>query len=131
MQKGDAMALTVKVTERDTGVFIIAPVGSIDAPGAELLEKEIDAVVASGPKVVIFDMKGVHYMSSAGVRVILKAKKALPRAGDALALVNLQPQIRKVFDIIRALPAQEIFESVEQLDAYLAEMQRREAARNG
>ena len=39
--------------------------------------------------------------------------------------MNLQPQIRKVFDIIQALPSLNVFESVEELDQYLAEMQRK------
>jgi hypothetical protein len=42
-----------------------------------------------------------------------------------VALTNLQPQIRKVFEIIQALPSLNIFESVEELDRYLAAMQRK------
>jgi ABC-type proline/glycine betaine transport system permease subunit len=38
---------------------------------------------------------------------------------------TLQPQIRKVFEIIQALPSLNIFESVAELDRYLAAMQRK------
>jgi hypothetical protein len=38
--------------------------------------------------------------------------------------VNLSPQVQKVFDIVKAVPYAEIFRSEEELDAYLASMQR-------
>jgi hypothetical protein len=44
--------------------------------------------------------------------VVLVAKKAIKAAGGDVALMNLQPQIRKVFDIIQALPSLSVFESV-------------------
>ncbi len=120
------MTLKVAVTERDPGIFIISPAGSIDTNTSAILEKEVASALAAEPRVVIFDMGGVQYMSSAGVRVILKTKKSLSRPEDKMALVNLQPQIKKVFDIICALPPQEIFSSVEELDRYLSEIQRKE-----
>jgi anti-anti-sigma regulatory factor len=52
-------------------------------------------------------------------------KKAMKEGGGSVLLTNLQPQIRKVFDIIKALPSLSIFESVEELDEYLTQMQRK------
>ena len=40
-------------------------------------------------------------------------------------MVNLQPQIKKVFDIVKALPEQQIFTSIEEMDNYLKEIQRK------
>ena len=39
--------------------------------------------------------------------------------------MNLQPQIRKVFDIVKAVPVSDVFASVAELDAYLDTMQRK------
>jgi hypothetical protein len=39
--------------------------------------------------------------------------------------MNLQPQIKKVFDIINALPSMQIFASIEELDEYLDAMQKK------
>ena len=69
-------------------------------------------------------MAGVNYISSMGVRVVLKAQKELKLRGGSLSLMNLQPQIKKVFEIINALPSMQVFSSIEELDKYLAEMQR-------
>lgn len=38
---------------------------------------------------------------------------------------NPQPQIRKVFDMVKAVPLSDVFASTEELDAYLAAMQRK------
>jgi anti-anti-sigma regulatory factor len=48
----------------------------------------------------------------------------MKKGGGKTLLVNLKPQIRKVFDIVQALPAQRLFNSVRELDEYLAEIQR-------
>jgi anti-anti-sigma regulatory factor len=42
-----------------------------------------------------------------------------------LALVNPQPQIRKVFDIMKLLPAMNVFANIQELDEYLARIQKR------
>jgi hypothetical protein len=42
-----------------------------------------------------------------------------------VTLARLQPPVQKVFDIVRALPAADIFQSTAELDAYLDAMQRR------
>jgi hypothetical protein len=39
--------------------------------------------------------------------------------------INLQPQIKKVFDILNALPSLKVFASIQELDGYLDAMQTR------
>jgi sigma-B regulation protein RsbU (phosphoserine phosphatase) len=41
-------------------------------------------------------------------------------------LVNPQPQVRKVFEIVKALPFETIFRNIEEADAYLSKIQRDE-----
>jgi anti-anti-sigma regulatory factor len=55
----------------------------------------------------------------------LKAKKALKKNEGKVILVHLQPQVKKVFDIIKALPTMTVFTSIEELDDYLDKMQRK------
>jgi anti-sigma B factor antagonist len=45
------------------------------------------------------------------------------RNGHTL-LLSPQPQVRKVFDIVKAMPVNEVFSSTQELDAYLGRMQR-------
>lgn len=125
------MPLKITVTKKEKSVFVIYPVGSIDSNTYTLLEKELEPVLKSSPTALIFDMKEVNYLSSAGVRIILKAEKEMKFKGGNLMMVNLQPQIKKVFEIINALPSEQIFTSVEELDRYLTDIQRKAKEERG
>lgn len=119
------MPLTVTSMEKQPGVFVVSPSGSLDTNTHAVLERKIDFLAREGAaKVITLDMGGVDYISSMGVRVVLKTKKELSRRGGALVMMNLQPQIKRVFEIINALPTLQIFSSVQELDDYLTEMQR-------
>ena len=74
---------------------------------------------------LVFDFARLDYISSAGIRSVFKARKALAARAGKVLVVNLQPQIRKVFDIVKAVPVSDVFASVAELDAYLDAMQRK------
>ena len=59
----------------------VAIVGRLDTQTAPELEKELDTFI-SGLKALTFDMKGLEYISSAGLRVILKAQKIMNTKED-------------------------------------------------
>jgi anti-anti-sigma factor len=119
------MALTVKSDEKTLGVHVVSPVGSLDTNTYTILEQEVDLILGKEPKVIIFNLKQLDYISSSGVSVVLKTRKVLKDKGGEVMLVNLQPQIEKVFEIIKALPDQRIFRSIEELDRYLDSMQKK------
>ena len=118
------MTLKVASSEKSQGVFIISPEGSLDTDTYPILEEKVDLILDTSPDMLIFDLEKLDYISSMGVRVIAKAKKSLKKNEGKVVLINLQPQIRKVFEIIKALPSEQIFESVEELDRYLDTMQK-------
>lgn len=118
------MALNVTSEQKDNRTYVVRPVGSIDAGTHSILGNVVDSIMEKLPKSIIFDMKDVTFMSSAGLSVFLSTEKWLQQTGGNVLLLHLQPQIRKVFDIVQALPSQQIFASTQELDAYLTEMQR-------
>ena len=118
------MPLKVKSTTRDEGVFVLTPIGSIDAHTYAVLEEKVDEILAQQPDVIIFDMEFADYISSTGIRVLLKTKKALKETDGRMVFMNLQPQIQKVFDILKAIPSLKVFASIEELDRYLDVMQK-------
>ena len=71
----------------------------------------------------IIDFKGLDFLSSAGLRVIFKAKKMMDGNGGKFLMVNLQPQIKKVFEIIKALDGMNVFKDQAEMDEYLTAMQ--------
>src|SRR5689334_4730100 len=110
------MSLSVEVSPLDDAgkgpATLVKLVGRFDTLTAPQGVKELEPVVAGSAQYVIFDLVGLTFISSAGLRVLLGARKALAARGAQLHLINLQPQIAKVLDIVRALPGINIFKSV-------------------
>ncbi|MFH1189734.1 MAG: STAS domain-containing protein [Candidatus Omnitrophota bacterium] len=122
--------LTVTINKNMEGVLTILPSGSIDSDTYEILDQNVDTAMKSAPRTLVFDMKDVKYVSSMGIRSLLGAKTKIEKLGGSLVMTNLQPQIRKVFDIVRAIPSQNIFTSREELDEYLTVIQQKEIDKN-
>lgn len=117
--------LKVTVHEKAVGVFTACPEGSIDANTYTILERRIDSLLQSEANVIVFDLSAVTFISSAGIRIILKTQKPLKQRNGKVVLINLQPQVKKVFEIIDALPSLSVFASIEELDQYLDDIQRK------
>jgi anti-sigma B factor antagonist len=118
------MPLKVKSTTRGQGVIVVSPIGSIDANTFSIFDSKMDDVLMQKPDVIIFDMEFADYISSSGIRVLLKTKKVLKQTAGRMVFVKLQPQIQKVFDILKAIPTLKVFTSIEELDKYLDTMQK-------
>ena len=71
--------------------------GRLDTQTAPELENELDSVL-SGLKELTFDFTNLEYVSSAGLRVILKAQKAMNAQGS-MKLTGVNDSIMEVFDI--------------------------------
>ena len=117
------MALKVNTAIRRPGIFVVAPIGSIDAAGHAIFQEKVTSVLNQNPDVLIFDMEFTDYINSMGIRVLVKTKKAMKQSGGKIMFINLQPQIKKVFEILNALPSLKVFASIQELDSYLDAMQ--------
>jgi anti-anti-sigma factor len=113
------MALEVNTAIKSPGIFVVSPIGSIDGTDRGMLQEKVDSVLKQNPDVIIFDMEHASYINSMGIRVLVKTKNALKQRGGKIAFINLQPQIRKVFDILNALPAFKVFANLQEFDDYL------------
>ena len=71
--------------------------GRLDTSTAPELETTIDACI-SGVENLIIDFEGLEYVSSAGLRVILKAQKIMNKQGS-MKIINVNDTIMEVFDI--------------------------------
>jgi anti-anti-sigma factor len=118
------MGLKVKTEKRSPGVEIIAPIGTINGNTYLMLENAVDAVLERKPDVIIFDLEFLDYINSLGIRVLLRTKKAMKETNGKMVFMNLQPQIKKVFEILDALPSLKVFASIQELDQYLDTMQK-------
>ena len=87
----------MNVTYRiDNQILYIAIEGRIDASNANLFDQRIFEIKTDNPdKHVVLDADLLEYISSAGLRVILKLRKECPK----LAIINVSPDVYEIFDM--------------------------------
>ena len=118
------MSLDVDIQRKEAGVFNVSLRGPLDNSTYSLLEKELKPFLEKLLKVIILNMEGVNYISSMGIGTIFKIAKAVKDNQGTFLIINLQPQIKKVFDTVKVLP-EAIFRNIEEADAYINEIQKR------
>jgi anti-anti-sigma factor len=115
---------TTFAVERGGEVLRASLQGSLDGATAPGLDADLATRIGGGGiSLLVLDMKHLDYISSAGLRVVFKAAKTLRAKGGSVALANRQPQIAKVFEIVKALPDLQLFKNDEEMDDYLRAMQ--------
>jgi anti-anti-sigma factor len=107
------------------GATVVRIAGTLEAGTVGPARAALEPVVKAAPKVVVFDLGELTFLSSIGISLLLDTRLRLQTAGSTVYLTNLQPQIRKVLDIVQAIPKTAVFANIEEMDAYLAEIQRR------
>jgi anti-anti-sigma factor len=125
LKQGGCMSLKVNSAETRPGVFTVSPIGSLDGNTYTILETTVDLILKESPDVLIFDMEYLDYINSMGVRILLKAKKTLDKGSGKIIFMHLQRQIKKVFEILNALPTLQVFSNIQELDDYLDAMQKK------
>ena len=109
---------------KDLGIVTVKLTGSLDTATAPDLERQLAPVLGEPTNDLVFDLAALKFISSAGLRVFAMARKQLKARNGQASFVNMQPQIKEVFEIIRALPGVAIFKSMAEMDEYLAARQR-------
>ena len=100
--------------------------GHLDTHTYQQADAELEPVLADpSVSLLVLDLSDLDYISSAGLRTVFRARKTLGGRGGKVLVANPQPQIRKVFDLVKAVPFSEIFSSTAEADAYLDAMQKR------
>lgn len=87
------------VEDRQNDVNIYRVKGRLDSNSSPELEKKIFDAIDNGSKDVVLDFEDLEYISSAGLRVILKATKDINRAEGKIILCAMQDYVKEVFEI--------------------------------
>ena len=73
--------------------------GRVDTISAQAFEKGLAAVATAKETVLVLDLSALEYISSAGLRVILSAAKALKARGGEVRLAATSGSVKKVLQI--------------------------------
>lgn len=80
----------------ENGVITIFVTGRIDSNTSPVIEKELDDIVNQNPAdKIILDFEDVEYLSSAGLRVILRLKKK----HENMSIINVNHEVYEIFDM--------------------------------
>ena len=88
------MTIEIKKTETET---IIEIVGRIDTITAPALDKTINEDMGD-TKNLVLDVKGMEYISSAGLRVLLAAQKKMQKIGS-MKVTGVCEEVMEVFEM--------------------------------
>lgn len=120
------MSLRIHIGERIQDRQVVVIEGRLDSISYHELDRQITPAIEDAEvNTLVFDLAKLDYISSAGIRSVFRARKALAARGGRVLIVNPQAQVEKVFDIVKAVPVKEIFRSTEELDHYLDRIQKR------
>ena len=88
------MTIEIKRTAAET---IIEAAGRLDTTTAPALDKTINEDI-EGTENLVLDLKGIEYISSAGLRVLLSAQKKMQSLGS-MKVKNVCEEVMEVFEM--------------------------------
>ena len=88
--------MTIEIRKNATET-IIEIVGRLDTITAPALDKAIQEDIGDA-KDLTLDMKGLEYISSAGLRVLLGAQKKMQKIGS-MKVINVCAEVMEVFEM--------------------------------
>lgn len=91
----------LQISIRDNGdVKIVDMTGHLDTNTVAEAENLVSQIIdEQGVNKLLVNLKGLSYISSAGLRVLLVTTKKIKGKGGELRLSNLNPVVKEVFDI--------------------------------
>ena len=88
------MTIEIKKNENETIIEIVGRLATITAPA---LDKTINEDIGDAKNLVL-DVKGMEYISSAGLRVLLSAQKKMQKIGS-MKVINVCEEVMEVFEM--------------------------------
>lgn len=90
----------MEISKREVGDAMVVDIeGNLDtntSPDAQIF---IDELINLGAIKIVVNFEQTHFVSSAGLRVVLATAKLLKKNGGDLQLCNLSHMVRDVFEI--------------------------------
>jgi len=84
--------------KKEANTLTVVLSGDLDTNTApvltSMLEESLDGITS-----LVLDFTGVNYLSSAGIRAILRAENSMNAVSGSLKLIGVQPAVYKVLEI--------------------------------
>jgi len=77
----------------------VAPVGELDIATVEKLRTEVDGLRESGFANLVLDLRGVRFLDSTGLRLILELDAAAREGSQELVLIRGSAVVQRIFEV--------------------------------
>lgn len=78
----------------------IALRGELDIASASRVEGELATLQAQSPALLVVDLRGLEFMDSTGLRLIVRAEEAARAGGTRFVIVRGPEPVQRVFEIV-------------------------------
>lgn len=85
--------------ESEGNIVILSLEGRLDTLNYAQLDNEMNSLLKNNHKDVVIDCQELDYVSSSGLRILLKSLKMITAVQGRFTICNLQPQIIQIFKI--------------------------------
>jgi anti-sigma B factor antagonist len=91
-------SFTVQLQPRSDATLIVVS-GELDIASAPELEQALDQIRPELTKLVVVDLRGLKFMDSTGLSIIVLAHQRLSKYDCELTLVKGPPQVQRLLDL--------------------------------
>ncbi|WP_027180069.1 STAS domain-containing protein [Maridesulfovibrio bastinii] len=87
------------IENKDIDIIVFELKGRLDSNTSGEFEEKLLGSIQGGESKIILDFENLEYISSAGLRVLLKAARELKGGDGQMLLCSLKDYIKEVFDL--------------------------------
>lgn len=105
--------MEIKIDNKNK-ILLVKLLEEIDHHSCEFIRRRADFEINRyKPKMVIIDLDGVEFMDSSGIGMILGRYKNVMRNGGQMGVVNVCPNVKRIFEMSGVFKVISLYESIE------------------
>lgn len=94
--------------------LIVSIIGELDHHSTEYIKQRVDGeIIKSTTKNIVFDFSKVSFMDSSGIGVIMGRYKNVENLNGKTAIINVNAQIRRIFEMSGLLRLIPIYDNID------------------
>jgi anti-sigma B factor antagonist len=109
--------LEVETRHEGDDVCVLVPRGELDLASSDLLESALADAIASAVKQVIVDLRGLQFIDSIGLSVLIRADQRVRESGRRFGLVRGGSQVQRLLGLTGLASRVSLADTPEQLIA--------------
>lgn len=90
--------MNIDIEELDGRITCVRMAGRLDAPGADAIGSRFTAAIAPKAQDAVVDMRGVTFIASMGLRLLISTARALDLKGRRMVLFGASEHVQGVLD---------------------------------